>query len=95
MSILRLPHCEQRNRACQSGTVISAPYRLAISGRIGLDLVAAIPAPHDEPQMRPGGAAERHWRAGDGFQVASPVSAQSYKNVWGDVRLGSGVEPRA
>jgi hypothetical protein len=28
-------------------------------GRIGLDLVAAIPAPHDEPHLRRGGAAER------------------------------------
>jgi hypothetical protein len=30
--------------------------------------VAAIPAPHDEPQMRRGGAAERRRRAGVGLQ---------------------------
>ena len=31
MSTLRLPHCEQRSRVRQSGTVIAAPYRSAIS----------------------------------------------------------------
>jgi hypothetical protein len=29
---------------------------------VGLDLVATIPAPHDQPHMRRCGIAERHWR---------------------------------
>jgi hypothetical protein len=31
MLTLRLPHCEQTSRLLQSGTVVSAPYRSAIS----------------------------------------------------------------
>jgi hypothetical protein len=35
-----------------------------VLGGIRLDLVAAIPAPHDEPHAGRGGSAERHRRAG-------------------------------
>jgi hypothetical protein len=36
-------------------------------GGIGLDLMAAIPVPHDQPHPGRGGIAERHRRAGFGL----------------------------
>jgi hypothetical protein len=35
MSTRRLPHCPHTSRACQSGTVVSAPYLSAISAGSG------------------------------------------------------------
>jgi hypothetical protein len=67
MSTLPLPHCEQRSRSNQSCTVVAAPYRSAISAGSGSTWWWAIPAPHDEPQMRRGGA-ERHWGTMLGLQ---------------------------
>jgi hypothetical protein len=48
------PQREQTSRSRQSSTGVSAPYRAAISAGIGLDLVAAITAPDDEPRMSSG-----------------------------------------
>jgi hypothetical protein len=40
-------------------------------GRIGLDLMPAILAPHGQPDAAGGSIAERHRRAGFGFHVAA------------------------
>jgi hypothetical protein len=47
----------------RSGTV--PPSHL---GGIGLDLMAAISAPHDQPHVSRSGVGKRHRRAGLGFQ---------------------------
>jgi hypothetical protein len=58
---------EQTSRSRQSSTGVSAPYRWAISAGVGLGLVAAILAPHDQPDTGRGSIAERHRWAGLGF----------------------------
>jgi hypothetical protein len=59
----RLPHRPHTSLAAQSGTVVSAPYRSAISPGSGLDLMLAIPTPDDQPDAGGGSVAERHRRA--------------------------------
>jgi hypothetical protein len=53
----RLPVKHGRLRAIAGGVL----------GRIGFNLMAAIPAPYDEPHAGRGSTAERHRRAGLGF----------------------------
>jgi len=74
MSTLRLPHCEHTSLSRQSSIDGAGA---ALRGGIGLDLVATIPAPYDEPHAGRGGTAERHRRPGLGFTrdaVAWPLS---------------------
>jgi len=54
MLISRLAHLEQTSRSRQYGTGLPAAVQ---RGRIGLDLVVARLAPHDEPAARPRGIA--------------------------------------
>ena len=61
-SISRLPHAEQTSRWCQFRDGQLGAVALRHVARIGLDLVAAIAAPYDEPRMGRGGAAERRGR---------------------------------
>jgi hypothetical protein len=65
-------------------------------GRIGLDPVAALAAPHDEANASRGGAAERHWWAKLGFHLRRrlPRISRGGAYTFGggkDSRTGSGL----
>jgi hypothetical protein len=47
-------------RSRQSGTVVSGPYRRAISARSGSTPMAAVPAPHDQANKGSRGISECH-----------------------------------
>jgi hypothetical protein len=67
MSTSRPPHCEHTSRSRHSRTSIFAPYRRACSARIGLELMLASLAPHDQADAGSLRAAKSHRRAGLGF----------------------------
>ena len=61
-STFRLPHCEQsrclaHSRECGLGAIARG-----LLGRIGLDPMLTIAAPHEESDMG-GGGPPHHWRA--------------------------------
>ena len=67
-STFRLPHCEQsrclvHSRDCGLGAVARG-----LPGRIGLDPMLTIAAPHDESDLGDGGP-PHHWRAVIGFHL--------------------------
>ena len=86
--------CEQRNRLLQYGIVVLVHYRAATSAGSGR-LMAAILAPDDQRQMGRSGAAERHWRTGEGLQRRlryRPRDGGSYCLVGGvGSRTGAGL----
>jgi hypothetical protein len=63
-SICRLPHWPQTSRWCQSGTDSSAPVALRHRGRVRLDLMPAIAAPHDQADASSRRSTQCHRRAG-------------------------------
>jgi hypothetical protein len=69
MSISRLPHLEQTSRSNQSGSVIYGTAELRLLGGIGLDLMTAIPARHDQPHARRGSVAGPHRWAGSSPRI--------------------------